>query len=381
MGAPPDSVASGFRLATLRTASDRVTVTVMRLRTAIAGAAALAALSLPAAASAAPVVSEAPDQSAADVRGYWTADRMRAAEPLAPPAEEAAQASFRGGGATAAAQPPDVESNPALDTTFPQRVHGKLFITFGAQDGSCSATVVRSRTRNVLMTAGHCVVEPGGGGIEPVWATNVAFVPAYRNGATPFGIYPAERLSAPVRWAREPMIELDVGAVNVVHSPAGEIQDVLGARGISFNRPAKKYKRNRTKFTIFGYPGEPSAFYDTERLIICNSPFRGFEKFSGSPVAGPCNQKQGSSGGGWVLGGRVNSVVSHGTCPPATIATCTLTSGTYFGNTAYKLWSNAAGGVPKSVKKKLKKCKRPRKASARAACRAKAQNFKPVVRP
>ena len=41
-------------------------------------------------------------------------------------------------------------------------------------------------------------------------------------------------------------------------------------------------------------------------------------------VAGPCNQKQGSSGGGWVIGGGlVNSVVSHGPCPPATALTCT----------------------------------------------------------
>jgi hypothetical protein len=342
--------------------------------------AACAALALPAsAAGAPPLATEVQDESVAEVRGYWTPERMKAAEPVEAPPAAAAQGSFEGSDATAAAQPPDQETNPALDTAFPQRLHGKLFFNLAGQDLACSATVVRSRSRNLLMTAGHCVVKPGGGGVEPVWATNMAFVPGYRNGATPLGIYPAERLQAPLRWVREPLIGLDVGAVNVVNSPAGEIQDVLGARGVNFNRV--KYKAKKTRFQIFGYPGQPDTFYDGQRLIICNSPFRGFERFSGSVVAGPCNMKQGSSGGGWVLGGRVNSVVSHGTCPPATIATCTLTSGTYFGSAAFNLWAKAGGGISKGIKNKLKKCKRARNAGARAACRAKTQSFKPVVRP
>jgi hypothetical protein len=344
-------------------------------------AAACAALALPAAAAAAPVVTHEVEQSAAEVREYWTPERMREAAPIVAPSDPDASASPVAGSptATSAAQPPDQETNPAFDGLFPQRVHGKLFISFGSQDGSCSATIVRSRARNLLLTAGHCVVEPGGGGIEPVWAQNVVFVPSYRNASGPFGAWPAARLSAPVRWVREPLIGLDVAAVNVNAAPQGQIQDLLGARGVSFNRPASKYKKGRTRFNIFGYPGEPSAFYDTERLIVCNgTPFRGFERFSGSPVGGPCNMKQGSSGGAWVLGGRVNSVVSHGTCPPASIETCTLTSGTYFGDTAYKLWASSGGGVAKGVKKKLKRCKKLRKPAARASCRGKVQNFKPV---
>ena len=42
---------------------------------------------------------------------------------------------------------------------------------------SCSATVVTSRNRNLILTAGHCVSMPGAEGSQPTWASNVMFVP------------------------------------------------------------------------------------------------------------------------------------------------------------------------------------------------------------
>ncbi|CAN5583374.1 hypothetical protein BH20ACT15_BH20ACT15_08760 [soil metagenome] len=339
---------------------------------------AIAAAVLPASAAAAPVATHGPGAGPAKAVGFWTPERMRSAVPLDGPGDAPAPAaSSSGPSASAAAQPPDVEIDPARDTAYPERIHGKLFLTLGGQNVSCSGTVVNSRRGNLVLTAGHCVVTPGIGGSEPVWATNVIFVPAYRDGVAPFGTYPATSLRAPTRWVREPLIELDIGAVNLVPGPGGaEIQSLLGARGVSFNRPSRSYRRKG--FQIFGYPGEPAAAYDAEWPILCRSRFKGFEPFSGSVVAGPCNMKQGSSGGGFVIGGGlVNSVVSHGTCPPATAANCTRTAGTFFGSTAFKLWSAAGGGVSKGKRKQLKSCKRKR-GKKKLTCRARAQTFKPV---
>lgn len=337
-----------------------------------------AAIALPSSAAAAPVVNHDAAQSPDAVLDYWTSARMEAAEPLDAPGDTPPAGAPPL--ATAASQPPDVEIDPARDIAYPERTHGRIFFTLGGQNSSCSGTIVTSRLRNLVLTAGHCVVEPGGEGVEPVWSSNVIFVPAYRNGAAPYGSYPATTLRAPVRWAREPMINLDIGAMNLVPGPGGaQIQDLLGSRGASFNRPLPSYRNKAVQ--IFGYPGEPAAFYDAERQVLCNSRFLGLERGTGSLVAGPCNQKQGSSGGGWVIGGGlVNSVVSHGPCPPATALTCTTTAGTFFGNEAFNLYSAAGGGVSKGVRKKLKGCKRKRD-KQRANCVARAQTFRPVVLP
>ena len=300
------------------------------------------------------VATHEPDQSNSDVRDYWTPERMRQAEPLDQPAASPEASRQWEDVAIPSAISPDADTDPAADTLFPQRIHGKVFLTLANTNGSCSATVVKSFRANLILTAGHCVFDAPLPGTARIWATNVAFVPGYRNGAAPFGVIPAIELRAPQGWVREEGdIAFDLGAVNLAPGAGGEIQNWLGARGITFNRPDKKYKNN--VFSIFGYPGQPPP-YDGQSLIICNSPFIGFEAFTGGVGAAPCHQQQGSSGGGWVRKGKVNSVVSHGGCIIPSTA-CEITVGTYFGDTAYKLWDAAAGSVPKGKRKQLKKCK------------------------
>ena len=74
--------------------------------------------------------------------------------------------------------------------------------------------------------------------------------------------------------------------------------------------------------------------------------------------------KEGSSGGGWVLKrrpgqlGRQPQRLRH---EPELHAV----AGTYFGDTAYKLWSKAGGGIAKGRQKKIKACKSKPKAKAR----------------
>src|SRR5262245_34847323 len=100
------------------------------------------------------VLSQPLTKDQAVVRAYWTPERMRDAVPLdGPEAGRVAGDSL----AQAAAQPPDQEIDPSLDVTYPYRIHGRLFLTFGASNASCSGTVVTSRSRDVILTAGHCV--------------------------------------------------------------------------------------------------------------------------------------------------------------------------------------------------------------------------------
>lgn len=324
-------------------------------------------------------VAGGPDATA----GYWTPSRMRAAEPLQAPAAPEAPLTSQSPGeeipptASASAQSPDIEVPASLSATYPYRIHGRLFFRYGSDDASCSATVVTARSRNVVLTAGHCVALPVDGG-EPLWATNVIFAPAYRDGATPYGTYPGTTLRAPVLWTFEGDLTFDVGAINLAPGAGGQIQDALGSRGVAFNRPSGKYKRNRTRFKVFGYPAAPAASYNGQRLIECDVPFKAFESFTLALAVAPCNMKEGSSGGGFVLsGGLVNSVVSHNGC--GTDPNCTVIAGTHFGDTAFKLWSKAGGGLTKGQRKRLRACRKKRGAK-KPACVSRAQTFKPVRR-
>jgi hypothetical protein len=250
-------------------------------------------------------------------------------------------------------------------------------LTIGGQPASCSATVVTSFSHDVILTAGHCLANPGPALGQTTFSQNVAFVPGYRDGATPFGMYPAVSLRTPGIWAYEGLISFDVGAAKVASPTGVPIQDQLGSRGVSFNRPSF----NGQVFGIYGYPGQPAEFYNGERLIYCSSPFLGFEKGSGGIKAGPCRQQEGSSGGGWVIGnGQVNSVVSHGGCPvPSTL--CTTTVGTYLGDLAFDTYASAGGGAPKKLKKRIKQCvKKNKKFRKEQRCLNKVETFQPVLR-
>jgi len=342
----------------------------------IAASLALAAATLGslAAAPAAPaagggVVSDPVGQDPEAVLDYWTPERMRGAVPLGG-AVTGATAS------PAAARPaiapfPDQETLAGADTLYPQRVHGKLFLRKGAANRACSATLVSASGEDVILTAGHCLFDTDLG----AEATNVVFAPGYRNGATPFGRFPASVLHYPAEFT-EGDREFDIGAADLAPNESGLRASELGTRGISFNRARRSYRRDT--FEIFGYPGRPTDFYDGRRLILCVSPFAGFSE-DGSVTADPCYQHEGSSGGAWLRGdGLITSVSSrHPHCPVEAQACTTVKIGTYLGDVAFKVWAAAAGGVPKGVKKRLKRCKRLRKKKERR-CVNRARTFKPI---
>ena len=169
--------------------------------------------------------------------------------------------------ASAGSEPParSAVDASATPTAFPDRVHGKVFFTISGGtvpgDFVCSGTVVSSNGHTLAWTAGHCVndAEFGGG-----FATNWTFVPGYRNGERPFGTWVAEDLMTTRGWADNVNIRLDVGAALLERDGEGRgIEDVIGARGIAFNRTREQ------QFTAFGYPAQPSLLqpeFDGQRL-------------------------------------------------------------------------------------------------------------------
>lgn len=339
-----------------------------RLAALAALLAAAAVLAWSAAPVDAAVVTRAVSASAADVRAYWTPQRMQGAEPVDLP--ETGRSPSSAGAARSWGRTVQIASTsgvaqydfePGSETTFPQSVHGRIFFTIpGEGDASCSGTLVASRLRNVVFTAAHCVHYPGS---QP--STNVTFVPAYRDGSEPFGEYPAAGLLAPEEWTSRFDLSYDVA---IVQLPV-PLEQTLGARGIAFN------KAPGTTYRIFGYPGEPSPPYNGQRLIQCDAAFFGLESVGSHPfstIAFPCGMRQGSSGGGWVNPeGSVVSVVSHGYTDPALDG---MIAGPYFGDAVKRLY-NAAGGsaecppARQAVRSAQKQVKKARKAAKRNSSR------------
>ena len=282
-------------------------------------------------------VTEAPG----DVRAYWTQRRMRAARPL-PLARDVVP---RAASALSAEAPePEALSHAPVNryeiedtTSYPARVHGKVFLTFpGEGDFLCSGTVVGSPAGNVVLSAGHCVFDAG---FSDQWATNWMFVPGRHDGESPFGEWVAERLAASSEWVNDADHRFDVGAA-VIEPQAGiPLEQAVGARGVAFNQPREQL------FRAFGYPADPVPHpeFNGERLFVCDSPYGGDDLSMPPPrpMRIACDMTGGSSGGGWVIRESfVNSVISYGY-----LEELDHIYGPYFGPVASAVYEQAAGPV------------------------------------
>jgi V8-like Glu-specific endopeptidase len=243
------------------------------------------------------------------VARYWTPARMRSAVPLdmelrgdrlqraeTAPANPLATASFK------------PVSTP---TTPPYSVNGRIFVRQGNLEGYCSGTAIDSPTRQLVLTAAHCVNSgPRPGGRPAVWSQYLEFVPAYTGGATPLGTFVARRnyVSAPKPWIKAGNPDFDLGAFRVFPNDAGvNVADAVGG-GATIVTDQDRHQ----KFQTFGYPGEST------RMQGCQSPYIGDDAltytFAGPPTMGiRCHWAPGASGGGWLIadGTQINGVNTY----------------------------------------------------------------------
>ncbi len=234
-----------------------------------------------------PAKVKAVEQSRAEVVAYWTEERMRGAIPL-----DAARAA---GGKKQLAYPftryEPASYNPA---------HGKVFFSDGASNYVCSGTALTSGNESVVWTAGHCVNQGPG-----AFYTNWAFVPAYKDGARPYGTWTARNLLTTSAWGNNGDFGHDLGAAVVNTNGGATLTDTVGSRGIAFNQSASQH------YLSHGYPAAPP--FSGGRMFICEADLGTRDTSADPPTMGiGCDMTGGSSGGGWVVGNTVLSVNSYG---------------------------------------------------------------------
>jgi len=310
-----------------------------RIASALLGCALSAAIAASPAAAASSGVAQVGERTIGPpsrVDDYWTAKRMRNAKPAELELVEGEPQARQEQPLPTVAPIPYSSFELADTTSYPNRVHGKVFFSKPEQGNFvCSGTVVDGSNDSTVITAGHCVND------NRVWSTNFAFVPGYRNGEAPFGVWAASGLFATQQWVQSENLRYDVGAAVIARNPSDqELEDVVGARGIAFNQPAQQL------YLSHGYPA--ASPFDGSKLWACESQFGWLD--TGLPGSGPptmaigCDMTGGSSGGGWVIDGH--NVVSLNSYKY--LSQTEVMFGPYFDSTAQNLFNQAQGGAPGS---------------------------------
>jgi V8-like Glu-specific endopeptidase len=237
---------------------------------------------------------------------FWTPARMRAAKPL--------DLRLPGSGRISLSAP--ARASSAFETVpdptlVDSRVNGAIFIETPFGLGRCSGTSVNAPNYSVVFTAGHCINTggPHGRWMDFRWV----FVPGYRYGQRPFGVFPAKWIDTTRQWRTTGSENFDVGAAVVTRNQRGQLlAKAVGGTGIAFGL------KTRQVFDVHGYPAEEP--FDGETQQVCTqTPFLGHDArsfLSPGPLnlAVDCDVTGGASGGGWTISGGtvLNSVTNYG---------------------------------------------------------------------
>ncbi|MET7484775.1 trypsin-like peptidase domain-containing protein [Streptomyces sp. NPDC005538] len=139
----------------------------------------------------------------------------------------------------------------------------------------CTAAVVHSAQHDLIVSAAHCLDgDPGD-----------VFVPGYRDGRAPYGVWKIEKRFLPDGWAKGQGEDSDIGFATVAPLDGKDIEDVVGA-----DRFVTGMATGATAVTVTGYPSatdqpitctnKPTVHSVTQQRIDCPS-FTGGT--SGSP--------------------------------------------------------------------------------------------------
>ena len=171
----------------------------------------------------------------------------------------------------------------------------------------CTASVVDSPQGDLVMTAAHCVTGLGAG--------QFAFVPGFRDGHTPHGVWPVTRVTVDQAWATSADPDHDVAFLHVKKLGSDTtVQSVTGGERLGLSQPADQFVR------VTGYPDRlstpitcenwVSAFSPTQLRFDCGGYTNGT---SGSPLLADVSPRTGLGTvigviGGYQQGGDTDSV-------------------------------------------------------------------------
>ncbi|MGH2924692.1 MAG: trypsin-like serine peptidase, partial [Solirubrobacterales bacterium] len=141
-------------------------------------------------------------------------------------------------------------------------MHGVVFYKLASGGKrTCSGTVVDSRYKSLVWTAGSCVADSA----AQRFRSGVVFVPGYRRGDAPFGRWSAKSLFVKTDYIQNGNPKLDYGGILVekrkVNGHTRTLQGTVGSLGIEFNK-----SRDRS-LDAFGYPDNNT--YDGQRELRC----------------------------------------------------------------------------------------------------------------
>jgi len=165
--------------------------------------------------------------------GYWTRDRLLRARP------------YFGLRSARPALGTSATARPGLRTL---RV-GALFVREPGGNHFCTASVVDSPGQDLLITAAHCI----NGGKNGGYRRDLVFVPGYRDGQAPFGIWEVAKLLVAPQWASSSDPSLDIGFVVLAAHDGRNIEDILGANRLNLDTGSRYLVR------VTGYPDGADA--------------------------------------------------------------------------------------------------------------------------
>ncbi|MED2789233.1 hypothetical protein P4261_26735 [Bacillus thuringiensis] len=181
--------------------------------------------------------------------------------------------------------PQETNTNFKLANANVPSTAGKMFYSSGGLNYSCSAAAINSPYKNLVMTAGHCVHQGNGGN----WHSNMAFVPAYYNGSTPYGIWTWKQARTFVSWMNNRNYDYDQAFFSVFPKDGRNLINTVGGNGLSTG-----YGTNQPNVRIWGWPAQDP--YDGEYPYYCEGP----TSRSGSDASMRCRMNEGASGGPWL---------------------------------------------------------------------------------
>jgi hypothetical protein len=280
-------------------------------------------------------------QSDDAIRAYWTPARLRAAKPAPAPATPSATAlagarAIPDNGATVTVEPtggtgvtldgqaerksaPIVYSRIWTDhTKAPALTTGKLYFTnqLDGLDYRCSASVVTSKGKDLVWTAGHCLFE-GGSNKRAGWHVNVFFRPdlvgtepySWQSRGT-FVLGSRQWEIVPPRWITNGDPAYDMAAFTVAPYKGHKLQDYVGSQGIKFKAG------HALSIKDFGYPETLQPFTTAhpqgtrvDGYKLRYSTGMTWSAYGGAFLEFKTNLGLGASGGPWLTG--INSA-GHG---------------------------------------------------------------------
>ena len=168
----------------------------------------------------------------------------------------------------------------------PQPAVGALFLG-GTDAHTCTASVVRSTTQDLILTAAHCLMD----------GLPATFVPGFSETAAPGDVWTVNTVYLDPRWVDSQDPKADYAFARVSRAAGGAVESVAGGALALGAAPGRS-----GAVTVIGYPGGvggPPMRCDTTDAIDAG----------GYPSLSCGGLVDGTSGGPWITGATVIGVI------------------------------------------------------------------------